>query len=87
MVQTYRKFKQLLKLAKTRRLRRGDRKRRRRALTRRKKQKGGQNPFSGESTVVAPAADEDPALRDLEEVPVVRSARNYQESVDRASGH
>ena len=72
MAHTYRRFKQLLKESKTRRLRRA----RKRAATRRRKQKGGFSvPFSGTSTVIArlPRSEDD----DLETPLVVRSAQAY----------
>lgn len=74
MAHTYRRFKQLLKAAKTRKQKRSNR---RRTQTRRRKQRGGfrDEPYSGTSTVVAPLPlDED---NDLERMPVVRSAQKY----------
>lgn len=82
MVQTYRKFKQLLKFAKTRRLskHRSRKTRNRKRGSPTKKQKGG-NPISqmGESTVVAPLRDD---FADLEEVPVVQSAQAYYKKIE-----
>jgi hypothetical protein len=95
MAHTYRTFKQILKLAKTRRLRGGKKRRAHQRKQTRKhsrgflfssKRGGAGTPFSADATVVAPVPDPNPKIADPDRLPTPMGVATYNSEIKNQGG-